>query len=612
MSLIVTIVAYGIAVAIPLFTVYLFVTQDVFGTGKPSTMLVSMAWGAVGAYGLALVVNDATVALGLLNADRVTHVSGPVIEELLKAVILVVLVRRPQFRYLVDGALYGIAVGIGFALSENLFIYLPASGSAVLGTAISRVLSTSLMHATASGLVGIALGRSRRAAPRKGMPGAATGLVLAIVLHLAYNNVVGRLDGHVLLLVAVGLGSGGSLLVVWFIQQGLTDEKRRFARTLGLQSDVSSGERQAVQQLGQTSMEQILAELEGFFGPHNVAQIRRLLVLQANLGILQNNLAGPSSPRLRAAWQQEIGVLHTEIAAIRDELSAPVRLFLRRVFPSGDRALQDAFGAEIARFDPTLVHTFDMFMRVSELAQTFAPADLEALAARLSKIEIFKHVSLADLENLSRAITSETYADRQVLFEQGDQGDAMVLIEQGLVDISRRDSSGDVKQLLTAHAGDVVGEFSLLDGHPRSARAQANGPVRALLLPREAFMLFIQSRPRVILAVLQYLAAKARTTTDAIEASITWMARIQQAATRAAPASGTRSLPFDAAVLDFDPDVLSEATLSRIDWTFARIAETWDAPPDDPDTSAPTQPEPRDAGDSLLRRLRDRNQGDRD
>uniref|UniRef100_UPI002B91A11B PrsW family glutamic-type intramembrane protease n=1 Tax=Aggregatilinea sp. TaxID=2806333 RepID=UPI002B91A11B len=137
MSLIVTLIAYGIAIAIPLFTVYLFVTQDVFGTGKPSTMLISMGWGAIGAYGLALAINNTTAALGLFSSQQVAHISGPVIEEVLKAAILVVLVRRPQFRYLVDGALYGIAVGIGFALSENLFIYLPASGSAVLGTAIS-------------------------------------------------------------------------------------------------------------------------------------------------------------------------------------------------------------------------------------------------------------------------------------------------------------------------------------------------------------------------------------------------------------------------------------------------------------------------------------------
>ncbi len=97
-----------------------------------------------------------------VNYETLTRITAPIIEEILKALILIYLIQHPRFRYIVDGAVYGIAVGIGFALSENLFIYLPGAGDAVLVTAISRTLSTSLMHATASGLVGISLGRLRR------------------------------------------------------------------------------------------------------------------------------------------------------------------------------------------------------------------------------------------------------------------------------------------------------------------------------------------------------------------------------------------------------------------------------------------------------------------
>ena len=122
-------------------------------------------------------------------------------------------------------------------------------------------------------------------------------------------------------------------------------------------------------------------------------------------------------------------------------------------------------------------------------------------------------------------------------------------------------------------------------------------------------MLFIQSRPRVILAVLQYLAAKARYTTEAIESSITWMARIQQAAIRAAPASGFGTSPFSMAVLDFDPGALSESTLRRVDQTFARVAESLGGQPDPADSPAPPDPgdgAEDDPGDSLLRRLQSR------
>ena len=37
-----------------------------------------------------------------------------------------------------------------------------------------------------------------------------------------------------------------------------------------------------------------------------------------------------------------------------------------------------------------MVHTFDMFMRFTELAQKFTPEQLEARAERLSRIDIFQ------------------------------------------------------------------------------------------------------------------------------------------------------------------------------------------------------------------------------
>ena len=45
-----------------------------------------------------------------------------------------------------------------------------------------------------------------------------------------------------------------------------------------------------MQQLGHHALDALLDDLEGSFGARNVALIR-LLVLQANLGVLQNNLS---------------------------------------------------------------------------------------------------------------------------------------------------------------------------------------------------------------------------------------------------------------------------------------------------------------------------------
>jgi RsiW-degrading membrane proteinase PrsW (M82 family)/CRP-like cAMP-binding protein len=574
----VTVIAYLIGIAIPAFTVYLFVMLDVFGTGKPSTLLLCGAWGAFGAFPLAWLINNTVMDWGM-TYETLTRITAPIIEEILKALVLIYLIRQPRFRYIVDGAVYGIAVGIGFALSENLFIYLPGAGDAVLATAISRTLSTSLMHATASGLVGISLGRLRRVADRRKIFMPLVGIGLAIAVHVGYNNVANELEGAALLLVAIGIGLGGGFIIGWQIDQGLAEEKRRFAETLGLNVGVSTGERKAVQQLGGASIDQIFDELQEFFGQQNVALVRRLLVVQANVGILQNNLSGPSSDRLRAAWEEEIAGYRQEIEQIRKELGPAVNLFVGSVFPSDDAALQDAFSEELARFDPTLVHTFDMFMRVSELAETFTPEQLARMAERLNRIEIFHHVSLAHLENLSRAITVQDYPDGHVLFDEGDQGDAMVMLEQGKIAVTVKDAVGQDKLLRTFEAGSVVGEFSLLDGQPRSARAQAQGPIHVLMLQREVFFRFIQSRPDVVLAMLQYLADKVRYTTQSVELSVNYMAQIERGdystlvrGTSVRPSARIESTPQASAAISLEPDEISAETPRVVGNVFSRAA----------------------------------------
>ncbi|MBN1202206.1 MAG: PrsW family intramembrane metalloprotease [Anaerolineae bacterium] len=570
---IVTIVAYTIAIAIPAFTVYLFVALDIFGTGKPSTMLICVGWGAIIAFQLARILNNASVDLGLVNDDLVPRLTAPILEEILKSLILIYLIRHPSFRYIVDGAVYGIAVGIGFGLSENLFIYLPNSGDAVLGSAIGRTLSTALMHAGASGLVGISLGRLRRATEARRLVLPVSGIGLAIALHIGYNNIVDQVSGMTMLLVGVGIGFGSAIVIAWQIGQGLADEKKRFAETLGLEVGVSTGERKAVQQLGGTSIEQIFGELGDFFGHQHIAMIRRLLVLQANVGILQNNLKSPASDRLRRAWEDEIAGLRAEIERVRKQLGTTVNLFLQSVFPTTDEAMQHALEEEFARFDPTMVHTFDMFMRVSELAETFSADQLVGMAERLSQIDIFKHISLANLENLSRAISVQTFDEGQMLFDQGDEGNAMYLIEEGSVNIYAKDHSGQEKMLRTFEPGDVVGEFSLLDGQPRSARGEAAGRLRALVLQREVFMMFIQSRPKVVLAMLQYLADKARYTTQAVETSVHWMSRIEQGRYEAALAAVAGASPsIKTPLIGFEPAEISADTAEQVGHVFLRAA----------------------------------------
>ncbi len=551
------VLAYAIALLVPAFAFYLIHALDLFKTSKATTILACALWGALIAYPLAMVVNGGLHSL--IGYVLVVSLTAPLVEELLKALVLLYYTRQPSFHYFVDGAVYGFSVGIGFAMTENL-AYVSQTPS--LSLAITRVLSTSLMHAMASGVVGISLGRLRRArTPLWPL----IGIGSAIAVHIVYNNVVNRLTGVSLLAVAIAIGIGGAALIALQIVIGLRQEKEQFSRTLGLQIDVSPGEREAIQQLGGASIESILQELRATFGDENVALIRRLLITEANIGILENNLTlCLVSARLRDAWEAEIALRQSESHAIRQQMERSVLAYLSNLFPTRDKAMWDYLQEQLAVYDPTMVHTFDLFMRVSELAHRFTPPQLEAMAERLSRIDIFRNVSMADLENLSRAIEVEHYQDGDILFDQGDEGDAMYLIEAGEIAIYALDSGHHEQHIRTFSAGHVVGDFAVLDGEKRSARARAHGDLSVLVLRREVFQMFVQSRPQVIIAVLAVLAERARYTTRALENAVQSLSRIAQGDYTSSPPPATTQLETPA-VTEIPADVpsLLQRSLAR-------------------------------------------------
>lgn len=533
-----TFVAFLVAIAIPVGAVYLIFTLDLFGTGKRSTILISLGWGAVGAFTLAYILNS-TIITYIGYETTVTFV-GPLVEEILKASVLVYLITRPTFHYAVDGAVYGFACGIGFAVTENL-LYISTYPNTALAVAISRALSTSLMHATTSALVGITLGNLRRSDSRtiEKLGLGLLGFVPAVIVHMVFNNVVKILtdndQGTLLLLLGFAIGLGGAGVIGVIIMRTLANEKKRFAQTLGIGVGVSSAERKAVQQLGGEAIEAVLKELGQYFGEDKIVLIRKLLITQANIGILQNNLAHPVSDRLRTAWQDEIAQKHAEIDKVRAELGVYVMSFLRGVFPENDEATRNTFQREFAITDPTKIHTFDMFQNTSRIVHTITPEQLSRSADVLGQFELFKEVPLSDLENLSRAITTRTFSDGEPIFEEGDPGDDMLVVMAGAIQVLKvqkgadNASSGE-KLVNTCEPGPngIVGELSLLDGRPRSLRARASGETEALVLRRDQFMMFISSRPAVIYALLRFLTNRARHISGIVDVSIKWASDVTQ------------------------------------------------------------------------------------
>ena len=151
-------------------------------------VLATIALGA----GVALVCYFANgVLIGALDVPMATYsrYAGPLVEELAKGLVLMVLIRAHRIGFLVDAAIVGFALGAGFAVVENVY-YQALVPEAGLGTWIVRGFGTALMHggvAAVFAMLGLALrDRWNSNAPWVFLPG----LGAAVVLHAAYNRLL--------------------------------------------------------------------------------------------------------------------------------------------------------------------------------------------------------------------------------------------------------------------------------------------------------------------------------------------------------------------------------------------------------------------------------------
>ena len=159
---------------------------DSYKLVKLHRVLAILAAGAVLA-GLSYFVNGALLERFDISFTAYTWYVSPVIEELLKAAVVVALIRLHRVGFLVDAAIAGFAVGTGFALVENI-LYLQIAPDAPVGAWLVRGFGTAIMHGGATAIFGV-LGLSmveRR--DRSGFGAFFPGLAAAIALHATFNH----------------------------------------------------------------------------------------------------------------------------------------------------------------------------------------------------------------------------------------------------------------------------------------------------------------------------------------------------------------------------------------------------------------------------------------
>lgn len=158
---------------------------------------------------------------GAVVPENVSDYVDPVIEELVKAIPLLILARCKKTVFFIDSVICGAAIGGGFSILENVF-YLVLGQSLDFGTALFRGLEVALIHMGCSAIISVSLMFSVRLAERvrSGLDVRGSDTVMAVflfivspVLHILHN----ALHANPIIQFVIVFGAM-ALLLIWIYQ----------------------------------------------------------------------------------------------------------------------------------------------------------------------------------------------------------------------------------------------------------------------------------------------------------------------------------------------------------------------------------------------------------
>ena len=125
----------------------------------------------------------------------------------------------------------------------------------------------------------------------------------------------------------------------------------------------------------------------------------------------------------------------------------------------------------------------------------------------LQRIPLFANVEASKLKLL--AFTSERIAfeSGQVLFRQGDAGDAAYIIIEGDAEVLVNGASGPI-QVAVLGRNEIVGEIAILCDVPRTATIRALQRLVCLRISKDLFLRLINEFPQIAVAVVRELASR--------------------------------------------------------------------------------------------------------
>jgi CRP-like cAMP-binding protein len=135
----------------------------------------------------------------------------------------------------------------------------------------------------------------------------------------------------------------------------------------------------------------------------------------------------------------------------------------------------------------------------------------------LRRMPLFSGIAPARLKLLAFSSERLRYSPGQVLFNQGDTGDAAYVVLSGSADILVNSPSGEIK-VATAESNTIVGELAIICDVGRTATVKANSPLETIRIRRDLFLNLVCEFPEMAVQIMRQLGNQLiRTTAELTE-----------------------------------------------------------------------------------------------
>jgi len=160
------------------------------------------------------------------------------------------------------------------------------------------------------------------------------------------------------------------------------------------------------------------------------------------------------------------------------------------------------------------VTSVDLLSHIEDLGSGNAYAD--QIFDLVGRSHFFAEFERDDIDLLAGYMRVYSAQSGQAIIREGDEGDFMLLIISGSVDIFKNNAQSERQLMTTVSPGMTLGEMSMIDGEPRFATCIATDTTVFAVLTRDAMANIILEKPslgsKLLIKLVTMLSQRLRQT----------------------------------------------------------------------------------------------------